>query len=206
VVSAKPTIVNRGGQLKGIAYIEFYVADSAGRIDYLTKALDFVVVAEARLPDAVSTLMRCGAAQIVITSPRSEESNVASWLKQHGEGVAELGFYHEKVVLAATRAEAAGLTLYRQAQVSLDGHWATTISGLGPVRHTLIEAKDAAASVAPPNVPWRWSSWGSSNSGYIEAVDHVEICVSEGSLKIAGQFFGEILGLSEFFIERIRLG
>lgn len=194
-----------GSQLEGVAYIELYVRDRAGRIDYFTRGLDFVAVAEARLPSAVSTLLRCGTAQIVVTSPSSEGSYVASWLRQHGEGVAELGLYHEKVVLAATRAEAAGLTLYRPAEVSPEGHWTTTIAGIGSVRHTLIELKNADAGVVPLGFPWRWRPESTGTSGHIDAVDHVEICIPEGSLEVACQFYGGVLGLTEFFKEQVRL-
>ncbi|GAB3977268.1 4-hydroxyphenylpyruvate dioxygenase [Actinoallomurus acanthiterrae] len=192
--------------MQGFAFVELYVSDRVAMIAYFTRGFDLIVAAEADMSDRHSTLLRGNGLQLIITVPRGDASPVTEWLAEHGEGVADVAFYHREIALAAASALRIGLPVLTPTQPTGTGCYTVVMAGLGSVCHTLIDPVDATAPVAPPGRPWRWNAVGGRISRYLRAIDHIEFCTQPDTLQPTVDIYRQVLGFREGPREQIRVG
>lgn len=190
----------------GCAYIELFVKDRVAMINYFTKGFDFVEVAEAALNDRHSTLLCSGEIQLVITVPADDQSPVANWLVQHGEGIADIALYRQDVTQTATSAMLSGLPVYSPVHRSGEGYFTTTIGGVGSLRHTLIDPAGAAGPVPPPGRLWRRLEPSNARTRHLENVDHVDICIEPATIAEVVGLYRALFGLDVYYRRQVKLG
>jgi len=122
----------------------------------------------------------------VLSSPLTPASPVASWLKLHPPGIADVSFRVKNIELAIARAAAEGAKLLEpiQEDLKVGGRFKRAkIAGWGDLSHTLIER--IGENLLPPNSP---------EIPLFTNIDHVVLNVETGDLDSAVNWYQKILG------------
>ncbi|KPI30279.1 4-hydroxyphenylpyruvate dioxygenase [Actinobacteria bacterium OK074] len=187
--------------VRDIAYAELYTYDREATVDYFCSGMGFAPIAEADEPGRSSTLLRQGDAQVVVSSG----PDLAGFLDEHGDGIADLALTCDDVTLVQDTAVAAG------ARFLGAPHGAPVVSGFGDVRHTLIPATGFAAegNGLPPGRPWISGSASADarqQAKTVRILDHVAVCVEGGRLAERADFYRKAFGFSRFSSEYVAVG
>lgn len=189
----------------GLAFVELFVSDIVAMEGYFTRGLGLASVAKAVTDDQQSTLLRGHGIQVVLTAPRTARCAVADWLDVHGEGVADIAWYHRDVALSAACAAMSGLPVLTPLQPA-GGHHMAVVGGIGDLRHTLVDPVHTAPPIAPPARPWRWLPAVEDPQRHLRGIDHLEICVPAGTLETTSALYRHVFGLLDCFTDQVRVG
>ncbi len=172
------------------SHVHFYVDDAAVWQRWFIHYLSFEAAPESQFipfigqPQTLTRAVRSGAMCIVLSSPLGSESPAANYLRQHPSGVADLAFLVDRleVVLSAATAQGAKVFSPIKAAITDQGlcRW-TRVSGWGPLRHTLIEAKHLLPPAAAP-------------PAQIAAIDHAVLNVPQGEMASAVAWYEAAFG------------
>jgi 4-hydroxymandelate synthase len=177
-----------------IAFIELYTSEQKTAVDYFGAALGFAAVAESSDDDSHSVLLRQGRTQILVTAgPRT-----ASFLEEHGDGVADIAFGCDDVATSHARALAAGATDFGTSRGN------PVVSGFGSVRHSLVPSTDGVD--LPAGHLWTPLPAEPGPTRHIRLLDHVAICVEAGSLDHHADFYDAAFGFGRYSSEFVDVG
>ncbi|GAA2064368.1 4-hydroxyphenylpyruvate dioxygenase [Catenulispora yoronensis] len=184
---------------QSIEYVELYTENRKPTIEHFVSSFGFTQTAESVATDRHSTMLCHGDVRLMVTSGEA----VAAYLEEHGDGIADIAFGCDDVAATLDTARAAGARTLTAA----DGPPA--VSGFGAVRHTLLPRSAPAdrrlpagpAWIPTPNPgplpPWRRR---------IERLDHVAVCLEQGTLQDSVRRYTEGFGLSRYSSEQIEVG
>lgn len=202
-------------KIQGIDHIEFYVSDLTRHAGDLTRAYGFGVCGHGGpatgLPSQQSLLLRQGRAQLLLTTPLSDDHPAARYLHTHGDGVAVIAFGTDDVSSAFSEAVAGGAApVAAPSFASCDGGGVGTasVSGFGDVVHKLVERSGPADDFAPGTIVMTppADAPGEAAEDLFQAVDHIAVCLRPGRLGGTVRLYQEAFGLSEIFDEHIEVG
>ncbi|MGM9986324.1 MAG: 4-hydroxyphenylpyruvate dioxygenase [Bacillaceae bacterium] len=164
--------------VRDVDYLELYVGNAKASAYYFAKAFGFQLIAYSGLEtgnrEKVSYVLKQGNAKLVLSGALNDSSDIAQFVKQHGDGVKDIALlvddvekaYHEGVKRGAIEIMAP-TTLQDK-----DGMIKKAIIGTyGDTIHTLIERKNYQGIFLPGYEPIEWTL-SSQPTGLI-AVDHV---------------------------------
>ena len=131
-----------------IDHVHFYVEDARASRDWFINHLGFQAVnSDISCIHTCTEAVRSGPVYFVLSSPLTEQSPVAQFLRQHPSGVADIAFRVEDVEAVMTRAIAQGAKVLQPIQQQQQGKecrkWGK-IAAWGSLSHTLIEAKSGS--------------------------------------------------------------
>jgi 4-hydroxymandelate synthase len=204
-------------KIQGIDHIEFYVGDLRRWADDLTRAYGFRIYGHAGpatgMPGQDTLLLRQGRAQLLLTTPLSQDHPAATYLRRHGDGAAVIAFGTDDVRGAFGEAVAGGAAplagpAFASGDSDSGGVGTASVSGFGDVVHKLVErtgpaddfAPGAMVMTPPTDVPTEQAE------DLFQAVDHIAVCLRPGRLGATVRLYQEAFGLSEIFDERIEVG
>ncbi|MEG3894926.1 MULTISPECIES: 4-hydroxyphenylpyruvate dioxygenase [unclassified Microcoleus] len=166
--------------------IHFYTEDAVKLRDWFVSKLGFRATAEYPNSHTHIEVVNSGNICFVLSSPLTPASPVASWLKLHPPGIADVGFRVKNIELAMARAAAQGAKVLAPIEEGLNQRgcfkWAK-IAGWGDLSHTLIEG--IGENPLPPN---------SAHLQLFSKIDHVVLNVESGDLEVAVNWYQKILG------------
>lgn len=166
--------------------IHFYTEDAVALRNWFVSKLGFQATAEYPSSHTHTEVVKSGNICFVLSSPLTPASPVASWLKLHPPGIADVGFRVKNIELAMARAAAQGAKVLAPIEESLNQRgcfkWAK-IAGWGDLSHTLIEG--ISENPLPPNSP---------HLQLFSKIDHVVLNVESGDLEVAVNWYQKILG------------
>ncbi|MFE5097491.1 4-hydroxyphenylpyruvate dioxygenase [Streptomyces sp. NPDC056638] len=179
-----------------IAYVELYTRDKVSAVDYFVSAMGFTRVADSVEVEQSSVLLQQGEVRLVITSGRG----IVRFLKQHGDGIADVALTCDDVEATASAAAAAGATVTRSAQDT------PVVSGFGDVVHTLLPA-DPLVNGLPAGRNWVITPGATSAAtGRVTGLDHIAVCLEGGTLEKYADFYREAFGFSRYSSEYVAVG
>jgi 4-hydroxyphenylpyruvate dioxygenase len=166
--------------------IYFYTEDAVASRDWFVTKLGFQATADYPNSHTHTEVVTSGNICFVLSSPVTPASPVASWLKLHPPGIADVGFRVKNIELAMARATAQGAEILEPIQKSLKVggcfKWAK-IAGWGDLSHTLIEGVgENSLPVNSPHLP------------LFTKIDHVVLNVETGDLSSAVNWYQRVLG------------
>lgn len=160
-------------------HVEFYVTDTSARAAELARQYAFTAAGPARRGNGRrSVTMRKGRITLVLTQGTSDQHPASSYTQLHGDGVAAIALAVPDPASALRAAIAAG------AAPAGPG-----IAAFGDVIHTFTPRP---ARQHPPAGP--------------EHIDHIAVCLENGQLPRALDFYQQVLGWRQTYEENIRLG
>jgi len=166
--------------------IHFYTEDAAVSRDRFVSKLGFQSTTGYSNSHTHTEVVNSGNICFVLSSPLTPASPVASWLKLHPPGIADVGFRVKNIELAIARAAAEGAKVLEpiQKDLKVGGSFKRAkIAGWGDLSHTLIER--IGENLLPPNSP---------ELPLFTKIDHVVLNVETGDLDSAVNWYQKILG------------
>ncbi|WP_057776829.1 4-hydroxyphenylpyruvate dioxygenase [Cytobacillus dafuensis] len=135
--------------VKNVYYLEIYTGNAKQAAYYYSKAFGFKLVAyrglETGSRDRVSYMLEQGAIRLILTGTLSDSTNVAEFLKKHGEGVKDISLLVKDLEKTYSGAIERGGIAIREPWVEEDekGRVKKAIIGTyGDTIHTLVENID----------------------------------------------------------------
>lgn len=200
-----------------INHIHFYAHNAPQLKNWFVEALGFQFIGSFQTHHDSVEIIRSHNVFILVSSPLTEQSSVARYLRQHPDGVAIVGFRVSDIETMMERAIAHGAKLVHPLQVERRPtgvlKWAQ-VQGWGEVIHTLVEPCDAGSlQILPiPNVPievethYRAANSKTHTSPFIN-IDHGVLNVEKGDLDRVVSWYEHVFGLQrqqEFTIQTDR--
>ncbi|MGB7416674.1 MAG: 4-hydroxyphenylpyruvate dioxygenase [Thermosynechococcaceae cyanobacterium] len=159
-----------------IDHIHFFVPSAKRTTDWFAHTMGFRAVEQVRSHHTHTATLQTGSIQVLISSPRTDESPVAEYLQQHPAGIADLAFR-----VADLNAVLAGNP---QVQLLQEEAHQVTIQGWGDLRHTLIQKPRELT----PTTQRR------DSLPVFTGIDHAVLNVERHQLQQAVRWYQEILG------------
>jgi 4-hydroxyphenylpyruvate dioxygenase len=182
-----------------IDYVRFYVEDAKKFRDWFVQIFGFRSIG-SRIDDRTHTeIVACGTIRFVLSSPLTETSPVAAYLRQHPPGVADIAFLADDLDAIVDRAIAFGVELLepRQTQQHPGGclQWCQ-IAAWGSLRHTLIQREGLTSLLPGETFPLPISPVHSPEVSSFQAIDHAVLNVAAGQLLDAVRWYEMVLGFA----------
>ncbi len=164
-------------------HVHFYVPDAERSRNWFAQTMGFRVSEQRQDLHTHTEVLKTGAITILISSPRTSSSPVATYLEHHPAGVADLAFRVANLDTVLKRMEQNQIPLIA---TSDNPQRQVTIQGWGELRHTLIQSEpkthDTAVEPVIENIP------------ILRQIDHAVLNVERNQLKEAIHWYQEILG------------
>ncbi|MEH7117369.1 4-hydroxyphenylpyruvate dioxygenase [Neobacillus vireti] len=164
--------------VKNVHYVEIYTGNAKQAAYYYAKALGFKLVAyrglETGCRDRVSYVLEQGAIRLILTGTLSDQTDIASFIKTHGEGVKDIALLVKDLEKTYQGAIERGGIAIRDPWIEEDknGKVKKAILGTyGDTIHTLVEPIDYKG-VFMPGFEARADIYGAKPTGLI-GVDHL---------------------------------
>lgn len=191
----------------GIDHVEFYVADLRAAAAALCRDFDFehagpYSLSEGTRPGGRSVLLRQGTIALVLTAADTPDHPAASYVRQHGDGVASIAFRTSDVTMAfdkAIRGGARPMAAPAFTEHAGERLGVAVVSGFGDVTHPLIEraGSEVGTAVGP--------AAGTGPADMFQVLDHVAICLPSGHIDATVRMYGDAFGFAYVFDERIEV-
>ncbi|MGJ5752698.1 4-hydroxymandelate synthase [Streptomyces puniciscabiei] len=195
-----------------VDHIEFYVGDAQQSAFYLCTAFGFRICGQAGpetgQADHRSLLLRQGGIEVVLTSALNPTHPAASYVMQHGDGVANIAFEVDDATRAFELAVERGAVAVEQPTVhSKDGTEVVTaaVLGFGDVAHRFVQRTGDRKQFLP-GVMDIIAADPEAGEELLSTVDHAAICLPAGQLRPTVAFYEHVFGFSQIFEEFIEVG
>lgn len=195
----------------GIEYIEFYVGNIFQASNFYRAVFGFNIVAhrtfDGDIKNGVSILLKQNNIHIILTSSLEPECQIADHINTHGDGVKDIALSTSNAIQAFNESVACGARVVMPPTIIEDDNCKiikATISTFGKTQHSFIERLDESKHFLP-NFKLH-NTFEKKSKIMLQELDHVAICVAEGTLNEWADFYKNILGFTEFYRENIYTG
>lgn len=186
--------------IERIHHVEMYVSNNHQAAHFYRTVFGFETIGTVNPEggDRTTIALRRGEVRLLLTAPRTAESEVARHILQHGEGIKDVALLvngldqlfdratgHGAHALQTPSTRAAGDVAYRTARVA----------ACGALVHSLVERGTSDGPLVPGLVPADSPS-PPSDSGIV-AIDHIALALDAGELDRWVDFYVSALGLME---------
>ncbi|KPH98746.1 4-hydroxyphenylpyruvate dioxygenase [Actinobacteria bacterium OK074] len=203
-------------------HVEFYVGNIDATVKELVSKYAFQIAGTSgtSIQSHRSIALRQGDMVLLLTQGLTAGSPVSTWVRTHGDGVANIWLRTPSVRAAFSEAVANGAEAVLQ-PVERAGVLVAGFGAFGDVQHGLVErADDADPGQLPPGIvptqesasqesPTQGSPTQESASqapAEFGVLDHFAYLVGAGDLRNAVKFYESVLGFSVIFEDRTMVG
>ncbi|MFY1671406.1 4-hydroxyphenylpyruvate dioxygenase [Plantactinospora sp. WMMB334] len=189
----------------GLDHVELYVADAEKYAEALVDQWAFRVAArspEDRAASSVSIALRHGEILIVLTQPLHDSHPAATYLRRHGDGVANIALRTSDAAACLADALARGARMVPGPAAG--GVPVARVQGFGDTHHTIVERSGADDWCPPGLVPVAPAPTG-DELGLLR-VDHFAVCAEAGQLDACVTYYETAFGFREIFEEHVVVG
>lgn len=194
-----------------IDHVELYVGNLFQACHFYKHAMGFTPIgykgAHHSTENSISMLMEQNDIRLVLTAPLNPQSAVAHHVHQHGDGVKDIAFLVRNVKKTLEDAVKGGAAVILPPTVIEDDNCSitkATISSFGDTQHSLIERKMGFKNFLPYFQPY--SDIKNPISFELQSIDHVAICVEQGTLLKWKNFYETALKFHQFHQEEVYTG
>lgn len=191
-------------------HVEFYVGDIDATVEDLVSKYAFEIAgtSSTSVRSHRSIALRQGNIVLLVTQGLTDGSPVSTWVRTHGDGVANIWLRTPSVRTAFEEAVANGAEAVLQ-PVERAGVPVAGFGAFGDVRHGLVERPDdAEPGQLPPGIVPAQESASQAPAEFAEfgVLDHFAYLVGAGDLRNAVKFYESVLGFSVIFEDRTMVG
>ncbi|MBF9129483.1 4-hydroxyphenylpyruvate dioxygenase [Plantactinospora sp. S1510] len=197
--------------IRTIDHLEFYVEDAEKGAAELCDLFNFAVRGqggpETGLPGQRSVLLRQNDITVLVTSARGAGHRAAEHVREHGAGVAVVGFAVDDAATAYAEAVGRGAEPVAEPVVyERNGESATfaTVRGFGDVAHRFTSRTGSGGSFAPGAI--EEITVAGPAPGLLHTIDHLAVCLPAGTLDATVRWYQEVFNFEQTFEERIVVG
>ena len=181
-----------------IDHVHFYVEDAKASCNWFINHLGFQAVASGISSEYTYTeVIRNGSVYFVLSSPLSESSPVAQFLRQHPSGIADIAFRVADVAAVMNRVIAQGATVLEPLQQHQQGQeyrlWGK-IAAWGSLSHTLVQQSTSTQPTIPRmEAPLLALDQAQPILDTFTGIDHVVLNVATGDMERAVAWYRNTL-------------
>jgi 4-hydroxyphenylpyruvate dioxygenase len=173
-----------------VDHVHFYVEDATRQRDWLARTMGWQPIGQIRTPQIQRHLLRHGAVDLVLSSPRTPTSPISDYLQAHPAGVVDIAFRVDQLHSILDRVPEMQVPIHTHSCAQGAIRWAT-VQGWGELQHTIV--------ANPTTLPFSWMRFAQEpdvieaetypdpepGSGVIQAIDHFVLNVPTGELAAA---------------------
>lgn len=185
--------------INGTDYIEFYVGNAKQAAHFYKTAFGFQSLAyaglETGLKDRTSYVLKQDKIILVLTSPLTDESDIAEHIKYHGDGVKVIAFWVDDAEASFNETISRGAEPCFEPTIEEDGFGFVKRSAIhtyGDTIHVFVERNNYSGVFLPGFVEWK-SEYNPVSTG-LKYVDHCVGNVDMGEMNVWAGFYEEVLG------------
>lgn len=197
--------------ISGIKYIEFYVGNLLQASHFYQTVLGFTPIGyrecKYAINDGVSILLKQRNIHLILTSSHEANSLISKHIYKHGDGVKDIALITKDTKQAFFESVKLGAKAVFPPTIIEDdncGIIKATIATFGKTQHSFIQNLDNSKDFLPGFKPY--SNVKKSSATGLQEIDHLAVCVAEGTLNTWGDFYKNILGFHESYRENIYTG
>lgn len=188
-----------------IDHVHFYLEDAKQWCDWFVQTMGFQSIASFTSSHTHTEVVNNGAVTFILSSPVTQASPVAKYLRFHPPGIADIAFAVRDLATIIHRATSGGAKIIQpiQQQRFTQGmvRWCQ-IQSVGDLRHTIIERLDIT--------PVFWDMQGNSapffgdsqplmatKKSNFTAIDHIVLNVAVGKLTTTVAWYEKVFGFAQ---------
>ena len=187
--------------INGTDYIEFYVGNAKQAAHFYKTAFGFQSYAyaglETGLRDRTSYVIKQGKITLVLTTPLTDESDIAEHIIRHGDGVKSIAFWVDDAEYSFQQTVARGADPYQYPTTLSDENGEVKTSAIctyGQTVHYFVERKNYNGFFMPGFVEWK-SEYNPGELG-LKYVDHCVGNVDLGEMNTWAEFYQDVMGFA----------
>ncbi len=185
--------------LLGTDYVELYVGNAKQSAHYYKTALGFQDLAYAGLEtgvrDRTSYVLQQGKIRLILTTPLIKDSDIASHINNHGDGVKVIALWVDDAYDAFEQTVKRGAKPYLQPETITDANGEIRRSGIhtyGDTVHVFIERKNYNGAFLPGYEKLK-TEYQPATTG-LKYIDHMVGNVELGDMNVWSKFYAEVMG------------
>ncbi len=185
--------------LLGTDYVELYVGNAKQSAHYYKTALGFQDLAYAGLEtgvrDRTSYVLQQGKIRLILTTPLIKDSDIASHINKHGDGVKVIALWVDDAYDAFEQTVKRGAKPYLQPETITDANGEIRRSGIhtyGDTVHVFIERKNYNGAFLPGYEKLK-TEYQPATTG-LKYIDHMVGNVELGDMNVWSKFYAEVMG------------
>ncbi len=187
--------------INGTDYVELYVGNAKQAAHYYKTALGFQSLAYAGLEtgvkDRTSYVLQQDKIRLVLTTPLTDDSEVAEHVKKHGDGVKVIALWVDDARAAFRETTSRGAKIYFEPITETDKSGEVVRAGIhtyGDTVHIFVERKNYSGAFLPGYEPWV-SEYNPIPTG-LKYIDHMVGNVELGAMNKWSKFYGDVMGFA----------
>ncbi len=174
-----------------IDHLHFYVEDAHQWRDWFIKVMGFQSIASGNNNHSLIEVIRANQIIFVLSSPLTQFSPVARYLRCHPPGVADVAFRVSDLHSVLTKAIALDSQLQQPLQQRGDLNWCQIV-GVGDLQHTLIEHDKANLLLPYDGLTWQCQPLVSPS--FYTHIDHLVVNVAAEDLESTVTWYEQVFG------------
>lgn len=178
-----------------IAYVHFYVEDIGRSRNWFIETMGFSFLGQRINAHTITEIVGINNILFLLSAPLTETSPVASYLKKHPPGVADIAFQINDFDLFSEKLVDLEVEILENDLISLENLRTIKIKGWGNLEHTLIESQDNIYNQLESTFKNKTSLSTNNISDLksnITGIDHVVLNVQRSHLKSAVAWYQRI--------------
>jgi 4-hydroxyphenylpyruvate dioxygenase len=188
--------------INGTDYVEFYVGNAKQAVQFYRYVFGYDIVAyrgpETGTRDRASYVLEQGKVRLVLTTPLRPDSDIATHVHKHCDGVKDIALWVDDARKAFKLAVERGAKPAYEPKVLTDADGEVIIAGIhtyGETIHSLVERRNYKGRFMPGFVPY--SGRGEGKSVGLKYIDHCVGNVELGAMNKWVKYYADVLGFSQ---------
>jgi 4-hydroxyphenylpyruvate dioxygenase len=188
--------------INGTDYVEFYVGNAKQAAHFYRYVFGYSIVAyrgpETGTRDRASYVLEQGKVRLVLTTALRPDSDIATHVHKHGDGVKDIALWVDDARKAFKLAVERGAKAAYEPKVLTDAEGEVIIAGIhtyGETIHTLVERRNYKGRFMPGFVPY--GGRGQGKSVGLKYIDHCVGNVELGAMNKWVKYYADVLGFSQ---------
>jgi 4-hydroxyphenylpyruvate dioxygenase len=188
--------------INGTDYVEFYVGNAKQAAQFYRYVFGYNIVAyrgpETGTRDRASYVLEQGKVRLVLTTALRPDSDIATHVHKHGDGVKDIALWVDDARKAFKLAVERGAKPAYEPKVLTDDEGEVIIAAIhtyGETIHSLVERRNYKGRFMPGFVPY--SGRGQGKSVGLKYIDHCVGNVELGAMNKWVKYYADVLGFSQ---------
>ena len=188
--------------INGTDFVEFYVGNAKQAAHFYRNVFGYRILAyrgpETGTRDRASYILEQGKVRLVLTTALRPDSDIATHVHKHGDGVKDIALWVDDARKAFRLAVERGAKPAYEPKSLVDEHGEVVIAGIhtyGETIHSLVERKNYKGLFMPGFVPF--AGKGDAKEVGLKYIDHCVGNVELGAMNKWVKYYGDVLGFSQ---------
>jgi len=188
--------------INGTDFIEFYVGNAKQAAHFYRRTFGYNIVAyrgpETGTRDRASYMLEQGNVRLVLTTPLRPDSEIATHVHKHGDGVKDIALWVDDARRAFQLAVERGAKPAYEPKSLVDEQGEVVIAAIhtyGETIHSLVERKNYKGPFMPGFVPFAGKGGGEGVG--LKYIDHCVGNVELGAMNKWVKYYADVLGFTQ---------